>query len=253
MRGPDKLGRYRHNRNEPSDWSRASPLRSYLARTVLGTQPPKEPPHILSLFPSLFWISAASLFHPSCHPQQHHFLSNRSFKEPQDLPATSTQPPQQQTTRRFSETLLQSSVATPLTPQYNPSPQVTPKTSSLCQAQPRSRISRAAVSPYLPTVLFCFFWNTSSTASAIAAALVDVTLPMDLFVLLAVGPSISVPQQSNPRPHLTLCVPKAPSLTRMFAQTPSPKPTKTRDRLLKPRSISTSASSVRCPRHPAVA
>jgi hypothetical protein len=36
------------------------------------------------------------------------------------------------------------------------------------------------------------------------------------------------------------------SLTRIFVQTPSPKPTRTRDRLLKPRSTSIFASSV-CP------
>ena len=129
-----------------------------LLGTVLGWGRSRQKgPHISSpSSPHLSGFPPAFLFQPSCHPQQHHFLSNRSFKKPQVFPATSTQSPQQQSTPRSSETLLQSSVATIPTPQYKPSPQVTPKTSSLCQAQPRSRISRAAVSLSLPTAFFLF-------------------------------------------------------------------------------------------------
>jgi hypothetical protein len=133
-------------------------------------QPPRGP-HISWSLPLTSGFPPTSLFQPLCHPQQHHFLSNRSLKRPQVPSATSLQQPHHQLTHQpISETLLQSSVATLPTPQYKPSPQFTPKTSSLCQAQPRSRISRAAVCLCRPfvfreRVVLCF-WDCRGVADA---------------------------------------------------------------------------------------
>lgn len=105
------------------------------------------PPHILA-FPSFLafhWLPSSNTL-PSTTAS-----STASLCQPPQLtkgPKTPSLNPSSVTTLfhpATSETLPRSSVATLPTPQYNPSPQVTPKTSSLCQAKSRSRISRAAV------------------------------------------------------------------------------------------------------------
>ena len=100
-------------------------------------------------FPSPLHSRRLSSFLPSRHPQQHQFPSSRSLKAPRLallnlLHQARNHYPHRKNARLarhyYSRRSLLSSP-----PQHKTFPQVTPKTSSLCQAQTRSRISRAAV------------------------------------------------------------------------------------------------------------
>jgi hypothetical protein len=128
---------------------------------ALNNQPPRDPTYP-GLFPSpLVFHRLPSSNHFAIH-NKHHFLSNRSLKGPSLPRQTSytSPPPNKQHIRLARHYYSRRSLTS--TFQYKPSPKFTPKTPSLCQAKPRSRISRAAVrhfaiySPFGERVPPCF-------------------------------------------------------------------------------------------------
>jgi hypothetical protein len=102
-------------------------------------------PHISWALPLTSCFPPTSLFQPLCYPQQASLSEQPKLKRTQSPSSNflTSPPPNRQHIRLARHYYSRRSLTS--TFQYKPSPKFTPKTPSLCQAKPRSRISRAAV------------------------------------------------------------------------------------------------------------
>lgn len=123
------------------------------AASLRTLRPPGAPQSLkCSLFPS-------PLAHSSSLPTNHLVIKTTASsislcRQPKISSFQSSNSKQRISPPPISETLQSRRSLHLITPPFNPSPKVTQKTSSLCQAKSRSRISRAAVCLSTPCVCF---------------------------------------------------------------------------------------------------